>query len=140
MANGQAFAMPFPFSSRSWRTIGALVYSISRGDHTTSWPEAVSNLGPKLAAVREGKWLAILIYRRTPVGVSSGNDSLLAILMALGSGVATCYHPSLHFFATYGCVFARWLRTKTAFCRLDPETYNILPSAIQKASRKIWSQ
>ena len=90
-------------------------------------------LGPKVNAFEK----AVSDYCNAPhaIGVSSGTDALLAILMALGIGRGDAVVTTpFAFFATAACITR--VGAKPLFVDIDPSTYNISASALQEHLEK----
>ena len=90
-------------------------------------------LGPKVNAFEK----AISDYCNAPhaIGVSSGTDALLAILMALGIGRGDAVVTTpFAFFATAACITR--VGAKPLFVDINPSTYNISASALQEHLEK----
>ena len=90
-------------------------------------------LGPKVQEFEQV--IAEFCHAPFAIGVSSGTDALLAIMMALGIGPGDAVITTAYtFFATAACVVR--LGARPVFVDIDPSTCNMSPAALEMFLRE----
>jgi dTDP-4-amino-4,6-dideoxygalactose transaminase len=94
-------------------------------------------MGPEVAELEER--LAAFVGARHALGVSSGTDALVVLLMAYGVGPGDAiFVPSFTFFATAECVSV--LGATPVFVDVDETTFNLDAASLEQAVERIQSE
>lgn len=111
-------------------------YALIRDDIQREIDDVITSqhfiLGPKVDALEAA--LTAFIGCGHSVGMSSGTDAQLAILMALGIGPGDAVITTPYtFFATAGCIHR--IGAEIVFVDIDPATYNLSPARLEEFLR-----